>query len=266
MASAGEPLHTFEYMSYVYPSVQVRTAFDVGGPVPALGTCGTPHAASGPVREASDSTTTTRRPLPEDERQETDDELTARFERDVIPLIKQLYGGARRMSRCAADAEDLVQDTILKAYAEFRSFRNGTYLKAWLFRIMYNLWVDGYHRTRRRPPEYLSGDISDTELAAHARQGIAAIGSRSAEAVAMDALRHNEIAVAIDTLSENLREVVHYADIEGFRYREIAEIMDTPLGTVMSRLHRARSRLRIELAELAEEYGFARNHVTKLAV
>ena len=97
-------------------------------------------------------------------------ELTARFERDVIPLMDQLYARARRLTRSHADAEDLVQDTMLKAYARFRSFRPGTYLKAWLFRIMYNTWVNGYHRTRRRPTESLNGEVSDARLAApHAR-------------------------------------------------------------------------------------------------
>jgi RNA polymerase sigma-70 factor, ECF subfamily len=197
---------------------------------------------------------------------ETEEELTARFERDVVPLMKQLFGGARRMTHCAADAEDLVQDTVVKAYAEFRSFRKGTYLKAWLFRIMYNTWVDGYHRTRRRPAEYLSGDSNDTELAANGRYSWRWAGSRSAEAEALDVLHGNEITAALATLSDDLRMVVHYADVEGLRYREIAEIMNTPLGTVMSRLHRARSQLRLQLAELAGEYGFGGDRVTKVAV
>jgi RNA polymerase sigma-70 factor, ECF subfamily len=198
---------------------------------------------------------------------ETKEELTARFERDAIPLIPQLYGGARRMTYTPADAEDLVQETMLKAYAQFRSFRKGTYLKAWLFRIMYNTWVDGYHRIRRRPVEFLSGDISDAELAAHARHAsTGSIGLRSAEVEALDALGDNQIAAALETLSENLRKVVHHADVDGLRYREIAQIMEIPIGTVMSRLHRARRQLRGQLAELAEERGFGRNEVTKVAV
>jgi RNA polymerase sigma-70 factor (ECF subfamily) len=198
---------------------------------------------------------------------ETEEELTARFERDAIPLIHQLYGGARRMTHSPADAEDLVQETMLKAYAQFRSFRKGTYLKAWLFRIMYNSWVDGYHRTQRRPVEFLSGDISDTELAAHTRHASTeSVGSRSAEVEALDALRDNQIDAALETLSENLRMVVHHADVDGLRYREIAQIMEIPIGTVMSRLHRARKQLRSQLAELAEERGFGRGEVTKVAV
>ena len=115
-------------------------------------------------------------------RLESDEELTARFERDAVPLIPQLYGGARRMTRSPADAEDLVQKTMLKAYAQFRTFRAGTYLKEWLFRIiiMYNTWGNGYHDTRRRPPEFLSSEISDTQLAAHAPHASISIGMRSA--------------------------------------------------------------------------------------
>ena len=130
----------------------------------------------------SDSTTTNREPALIDEVNESDEELTARFERDAVPLIPQLYGGARRMTRSPADAEDLVQETMLKAYAKFRTFRAGTYLKAWLFRIiiMYNTWGNGYHHTRRRPPEFLSSEISDTQLAAHARHASISIGLRSA--------------------------------------------------------------------------------------
>ena len=195
------------------------------------------------------------------------EELAARFERDAIPLMDQLYGGARRMTRCRADAEDLVQETMLKAYAQFRSFRTGTYLKAWLFRIMYNTWVDGYHRTRRRPAEFLSGDISDIQLAAHSRQtSIGPIGWRSAEVEALEALLDDEIADAISALPENLRIVIRYVLIDGLRYWEVAQIMDIPVGTVMSRLHRARRQLRTKLADLAEERGFGCDKAEKVAV
>ena len=201
---------------------------------------------------------------PATESSESDAELATRFERDVIPLMDQLYGGARRMTRSHADAEDLVQDTMLKAYARFRSFRPGTYLKAWLFRIMYNTWVDGYHRTRRRPAESLNGEVSDARLAILARHGPIVV--RSAEVQALEALQHNEIDQAIATLPENLRAVVRYADVDGFRYKEIAEVLDIPLGTVMSRLYRARRRLRILLADLAEERGFGREDIGMVAV
>ena len=202
-----------------------------------------------------------------DDFNESDEALTARFERDAVPLIPQLYGGARRMTRSAADAEDLVQETMLKAYAQFRTFRAGTYLKAWLFRIMYNTWVNGYHHTRRRPPELLSSEISDTQLAAHARQAsIGSIGLRSAEVEALDGLRDSQIAAAMDMLRADLREVVHYAFVVGLRYKEIAHILDIPIGTVMSRLYRARKQLQVALADLAKERGFGGDQVSKVAV
>jgi RNA polymerase sigma-70 factor, ECF subfamily len=189
---------------------------------------------------------------------ESDAELTARFERDAIPLLDQLYGGARRMTRSRADAEDLVQDTMLKAYARFRSFQQGTHLKAWLFRIMHNTWINDYHKTRRRPIEHLCGQITDRQ---HADGQHRSLGCRSAEAEALEALPDFEITEALDALPQNLRLAVYYADVCGYRYKEIAEIMDIPIGTVMSRLHNARRRLRVLLTELAHERGLVRNRV-----
>jgi RNA polymerase sigma-70 factor (ECF subfamily) len=218
-------------------------------------------------KRLADDTTTNGEPTLNDEVIGSDQELAARFERDVVPLIPQLFGGARRMTRTRADAEDLIQETMLKAYARFRTFCPGTYLKAWLFRIMYNTWVNGYHYTQRRPQEFLSGDISDTQLAAHARQASSgSIGLRSAEVEALDGLRDSQIAEAMETLREDLRKVVHYACVDGLRYKEIAQIMDIPVGTVMSRLYRARKQLQAELADLAQERGFGRDPRTKVAV
>ena len=189
---------------------------------------------------------------------ESDAELTARFERDAIPLLDQLYGGARRMTRNHADAEDLVQNTMLKAYAGFRSFRQGTHLQAWLFRIMHNTWINDYHKTRRRPMEQLSGQITDWQQAA---DGQRSVGCRSAEVEALEALPDSEIVEALDALPHRLRMTVYYADVCGYRYSEIAEIMDIPSGTVMSRLHRARRRLRMLLTDLAGERGLPRSRV-----
>jgi RNA polymerase sigma-70 factor (ECF subfamily) len=177
---------------------------------------------------------------------ESDAELAARFERDAIRLLDQLYGGARRMTRNHADAEDLVQNTMLKAYTGFRSFRQGTHLQAWLFRIMHNTWINDYHKTRRRPIEQLSGQITDWQ---HAADGQRFLGCRSAEVEALEAL------------PDSLRMTVYYADVCGYRYREIAEIMDIPIGTVMSRLHSARRRLRMLLTDLARERGLPRSRV-----
>lgn len=185
---------------------------------------------------------------------ESDAELTARFERDAVPLLDVLYGGARRMTRSHSDAEDLVQDTMLRAYRRFRQFRDGTHLRAWMFRIMHNIWIDNYHKTQCRPPEQLCDEITDWQHAAWQRH--TSMGDRSAEIVALESLPDNEIIDAVEALPDIHRMVVYYADVCGYRYREIADIMDIPIGTVMSRLHKARKRLRLLLADVALERRF----------
>ena len=189
---------------------------------------------------------------------ETDAELGERFARDAIPLVDQLYGGALRMTRNPADAEDLLQETMVKAYAGFRSFRAGTNLKAWLYRILTNAYINSYRRKRSRPDEYPTDEIYDWQLAATA--GHASVGLRSAEVEALELLPDFEISAALQTLAPEFRMAVYYADVEGFPYREIAEIMGTPLGTVMSRLHRGRRQLRVALAEVAKDRGYLRAH------
>jgi RNA polymerase sigma-70 factor, ECF subfamily len=184
----------------------------------------------------------------------TEKELTARFERDAIPLLPQLYRGALGLTGSRADSQDLLQDTMLKAYANFSSFQPGTDLKAWLFRILRNTWINAYRTTRRRPLECLSSEIADWQLIAHDRHAAATL--RSAELEALETLADEEVSGALSALPKNLQMVIYYADVEGFRYREIAEIMKTPVGTVMSRLHRARRLLRVLLADVARERGF----------
>jgi RNA polymerase sigma-70 factor, ECF subfamily len=183
---------------------------------------------------------------------DSDAVLTARFMRDVIPLLDQLYRGARRMTRSHADAEDLVQDTVLRAYAAFPSFGQGTNLRAWLFRIMHNTWINNYRKAQRRPMECLTGEITDWQASAHHRHAVS--GFRSAEVETLEGMPDTEIATALDALPSDFRMVIHYAYVEELRYTEIAEIMGTPVGTVMSRLHRARAQLRTLLADAAREH------------
>ena len=169
-------------------------------------------------------------------------ELAARFADEALPYLDQLHHHARRMTRNAADAEDLVQETMLKAYAAFNTFSAGTNIRAWLIRIMTNTYINGKRREQRRPSEYLSDHITDRQLAAQDRHS--GHGPRSAELDALDALPDIELADALAKLPVQFRLAIYYRDIAGFRCREIAEIMECCEGTVMSRLHRGRQRLR----------------------
>ena len=178
----------------------------------------------------------------------SDRDLAARFVREAQPLFDVLSRGARRMTRSDADAEDLLQDTLLHAYAGFGSFHRGSNLKAWLFRILYNRWVSAYRAKQSRPSEVPVDGVAERDLAASA--GRLAARHRSAEAEVLDALPNHEIRQAMATLPEGFRAALYYTDVQGYTYAEAAAILGVPHGTVMSRASRGRQRLRIALAHV----------------
>ncbi|WP_425432066.1 sigma-70 family RNA polymerase sigma factor [Kocuria massiliensis] len=206
----------------------------------------------------SESTITTRRKESVetvDVSHESNQERKARFEREAMQYIDQLYAAALRMARNQADAQDLVQEAYTKAFSAFQQYKPGTNLKAWLYRILTNTYINLYRKRQREPHQANTDSVEDWQLvqaSAHTSSGL-----KSAESEALDHLPDSDVKNALQNLPEDFRMAVYYSDVEGFAYKEIAEILDIPIGTVMSRLHRGRRMLRGQLADYASELGFS---------
>lgn len=180
-----------------------------------------------------------------------------RFVEQAMPLMDSLYSGALRMTRNPADADDLVQETYLRAYRGFGGFQEGTNLKAWMYRILTNTFINSYRSKQRRPQETDLEEVEDLYLYRRIGGLDAPTHGRSAEDELMDTFSEAEVKAAVEALPENFRLPVILADVEGFSYKEIADILDIPIGTVMSRLHRGRKALQKSLFDYAVTHGLA---------
>jgi RNA polymerase sigma-70 factor (ECF subfamily) len=217
-----------------------------------------PHLADnrGRLDDADDQILTDESADAESPPPETQEERSARFEADALVFLDQLYAAALRMTRNPADAEDVVQETYAKAYSSFHQFTPGTNLKAWLYRILTNTYINSYRKKQRQPQISDGENIEDWQLAraeSHTSSGL-----KSAEMVALENLPDSDVKAALQELAPDFRLAVFLADVEGFSYKEIAEIMGTPIGTVMSRLNRGRTSLRSLLADYAQQRGLLR--------
>ncbi|MFP5310313.1 MAG: sigma-70 family RNA polymerase sigma factor [Actinomycetes bacterium] len=186
----------------------------------------------------------------------SDEERRRLFEAQVLPLLDRLYGAALRYTRNPADAEDLVQEAVAKGFRSFHQFQQGTNVKAWMYRILHNAYISAYRKAQRRPDEHLQDEIDDFSLYDDVARG------GSAEREVLEALTDDEVKQALADLPEQFRMAVYLADVEGFTYKEIADIMETPIGTVMSRIHRGRKGLERALATYARERGLLRRDDT----
>ena len=192
---------------------------------------------------------------------ETDEERDARFTSEALQYLDQLYAAALRMTRNPADAEDVVQETYAKAYASFHQFTPGTNLKAWLYRILTNTYINSYRKKQRQPQLSDGENVEDWQLAR--AESHTSAGLKSAETVALEHLPDSDVKEALQQLAPDFRLAVFLADVEGFSYKEIAEIMGTPIGTVMSRLNRGRTQMRNLLADYARERGLLRREESR---
>lgn len=185
---------------------------------------------------------------------ETEPTLRERFEREALEFLDPMYGAAMKFTRNPQDAQDLLQETFLKAFAAFERFESGTNLKAWLYRIMTNTYINGYRKKQREPFLGVVEELEDWQLGG--AESTTSMASRSAEAEALDRLPSTAVTTALNELDDDRRMVVYLADVEGFSYQDIADMMETPIGTVMSRLSRGRKQLRELLGEFAREHGY----------
>ncbi len=220
------------------------------------------YVMSIPTSSTADGPATTATADPADPRStETEAERTVRFESEALQYLDQLYAAAMRMTRNPADAEDVVQETFAKAYASFHQYTPGTNLKAWLYRILTNTYINSYRKKQREPQRSDGENIEDWQLAraeSHTSSGL-----KSAETVALENLPDSDVKEALQQLAPDFRLAVFLADVEGFSYKEIAGIMGTPIGTVMSRLNRGRTQLRALLSDYARDRGMVRSGGSK---
>ncbi|WP_432208208.1 sigma-70 family RNA polymerase sigma factor [Citricoccus nitrophenolicus] len=191
---------------------------------------------------------------------ESDSARRERFERDALEYVDQLYSAAMRMTRNPQDAEDLVQEAFTKAYSSFHQYRPGTNLKAWLYRILTNTYINLYRKRQRQPQQAATDTVEDWQMFQAAEH--TSTGLRSAETEALDHLPDSDVKDALQSIPEEFRLAVYFADVEGFAYKEIAGILDIPIGTVMSRLHRGRKLLRGLLTDYARERGIGPKQTT----
>jgi RNA polymerase sigma-70 factor (ECF subfamily) len=250
MPRTGSLTVDLKAMSTLDPAV---AAMYEASPGTANGSAGAPPASAAQAEVvSSDGPDTEDAAL--DVAAETVEERRLRFERDAMQYVDQLYSAAMRMARNPSDAEDLVQEAYTKAFSAFHQYKPGTNLKAWLYRILTNTYINLYRKRQREPLQSNSDTIEDWQLAraeSHTSSGL-----RSAEAEALDHLPDSDVKRALQDIPEEFRLAVYFADVEGYAYKEISDIMNTPIGTVMSRLHRGRRMLRDMLAEYAAERGF----------